>query len=74
MLIIKIFQVTHGDLSGYIRYCNGYYIFQPNVYLDLSIPLAIRIAKFPIKRDLYAPLEYEMPELVEEEESESKYN
>jgi hypothetical protein len=65
----KNFQVAHGDLTGYIRYCNGYYIFQPNVYLDLSIPLAIRVAKFPIKRDLYAPLEYEMPEIVEEEEA-----
>jgi hypothetical protein len=38
------------------------------VYLDLSIPLAIRVAKFPIKRDLYAPLEYEAPEMFEEED------
>jgi hypothetical protein len=64
----KNFQVRHGDLTGYIRYCNGYYIFQPNVYADLTIPLAIRVAKFPIKRDLFAPLEYEMPEMMEEEE------
>jgi hypothetical protein len=63
----KNFQVTHGDLNGYIRFCNGYYIFQPNAYVDLSIPLSIRVAKFPIKRDLYAPLEYEMPEIEEEE-------
>jgi hypothetical protein len=65
----KNFQIRHGDLTGYIRYCNGYYIFQPNVYLDLSIPLSIRVAKFPIKRDLYNPLEYEMPENIEEEET-----
>jgi hypothetical protein len=64
----KNFQVKHGDLTGYIRYCNGYYIFQPNVYSDLTIPLAIRVARFPIKRDLYAPLEFEMPEIAEEEE------
>ena len=64
----KNFQVSHNNLSGYIRYCNGYYIFQPNVYLDLTIPLSIRVAKFPIKRDLFAPLEYEEPEIVEEEE------
>jgi len=64
----KNFQVTHNNLTGYIRYCNGYYIFQPNVYLDLTIPLAIRVAKFPIKRDLFAPLEYEEPEIVEEEQ------
>jgi len=64
----KNFQVAHDGLTGYIRYCNGYYIFQPNVYADLTIPLAIRVAKFPIKRDLFAPLEYEMPEVAEEEE------
>ena len=64
----KNFQVSHNNLTGYIRYCNGYYIFQPNVYLDLTIPLAIRVAKFPIKRDLFAPLEYEEPEIIEEEQ------
>jgi hypothetical protein len=64
----KNFQVNHGTLSGYIRYCNGYYIFQPNVYTDLTIPLSIRVAKFPIKRDLYTPLEYEMPETMDTEE------
>ena len=64
----KNFQVRHGDLTGYIRYCNNYYIFQPNVYADLTIPLAIRVGKFPIKRDIFTPIEYEMPEMVEEDE------
>jgi len=64
----KTFQVQHKELKGYIRYCNGYYIFQPNVYTDLSIPLAIRSSQFPIKRDMYLPTIYEMPELVEENE------
>ena len=63
----KNFQVQHGEKSGYIRYCNGYYIFQPNVYKDLSIPLAIRVGKFPIKRDEYTPIEFDIPEIVEEE-------
>jgi hypothetical protein len=62
----KTFQVRHGTLSGYIRYCNGYYLFQPNVYADLTIPLAIRTASFPVKRDNYIPLEYEIPDLPEE--------
>jgi len=66
----KTFQVKHGDRSGYIRYCNGYYIFQPNVYMDLTIPLAIRVAKFPVKRDTYTPIEYE--EEVVEEKTEMK--
>jgi hypothetical protein len=66
----KSFQVKHQNIAGYIRYCNGYYLFQPNVYADLSIPLAIRVAKFPVKRDEYLPIEYEIPEDVKEEESE----
>ena len=58
----KSFQVEHLDENGnaqkgYIRYCNGYYLFQPNVYQDLTIPLAIRIARFPVKRDNYLPIE-----------------
>jgi hypothetical protein len=61
----KSFQVTYGTTKGYIRYCNGYYLFQPNVYHDLNIPLAIRVGKFPIKKDLYAPVEFEMPEIEE---------
>lgn len=51
----KSFQVMHNGKSGYIRYCNGYYIFQPNIYFDLEIPLSIRMARFPVKRDLYIP-------------------
>jgi hypothetical protein len=62
----KTFQVQHGSQSGYIRYCNRYYIFQPNVYADLTIPLAIRIASFPVKRDVFTPVEYEIPEVEEE--------
>lgn len=65
----KAFQVTHEGQNGYIRYCNGYYIFQPNVYADLSIPLAIRVAKFPIKRDEFSAIEYEIPEIAEVEET-----
>lgn len=57
-----------NNQPGYIRYCNTYYIFQPNVYLDLNIPLSIRAAKFPIKRDNYIPITmlYEEPEYAEE--------
>jgi hypothetical protein len=65
----KNFQVSHDNTNGYIRYCNGYYIFQPNVYVDLTIPLSIRVAKFPIKRDIFTPIEYEEPEIVEEEKT-----
>ena len=64
----KTFQIRHGNITGYIRYCNGYYLFQPNVYMDLTIPLAIRTARFPIKRDQYAPVMYEVPESEEQQE------
>ena len=67
----KQFQVRHNNLKGYIRYCNGYYIFQPNIYEDLSIPLAIRSAQFPIKRDEYLPITYEIPTSVKEEKIEA---
>jgi len=62
----KNFQLKHNDLKGYIRYCNGYYLFQPNVYADLTIPIAIRTASFPVKRDVYAP--DVLAEPVEEDE------
>ena len=51
----KAFQVTHNGVNGYITYCNGYYVFQPNVYMDLHIPMAIRAADFPVKRDHFDP-------------------
>jgi len=68
----KSFQIRHKDIYGYIRYCNGYYVFQPNVYTDLTIPLAVRTASFPVKRDMYLPAAYEqqmLPEPVEDEQA-----
>ena len=67
----KQFQVQHGDIWGYIRYCNKYYLFQPNVYPDLTIPLAIRVAKFPVKRDEYTPIQYEDVKWEDDKKAES---
>ena len=64
----KGFQIQHQGIRGYIRYCNGYYLFQPNVYADLTIPLAIRVASFPIKRDQYLPMPVEPKEYTEEKQ------
>ena len=61
----KAFEVVHKGVKGYIKYCNGYYVFQPNVYLDLHIPVAIRAAAFPVKRDFFEP---SAPEHAVEEE------
>lgn len=51
----KAFQIINNGKPGYIHYCNGYYVFQPIVYDDVSIPLSIRLAKYPVKRDYYGP-------------------
>jgi hypothetical protein len=71
----KSFQVEHGGKKGYIRYCNGYYIFQPNALADLSVPLSIRIEDFPVKRDRFVPKDVPIDEVVmpdEEEEEETE--
>jgi len=67
----KTFQIRYRDQSGYIRFCNGYYLFQPNVYEDLTIPLAIRVARFPVKRDQYQPIAYQP---IYREESKQEHN
>jgi hypothetical protein len=60
----ETFQVVHQGTHGYIRYCNGYYMLQPNMYTDLQVPLAIRTAHFPVKRDAYLPIELEVEEWI----------
>ena len=60
----KNFSVTSKNgQEGYVRYCNTYYIFQPYSISDIRIPLAIRSAKFPIKRDEYIGKIMEIPKL-----------
>jgi hypothetical protein len=63
----KGFPLRHGEQTGYLRYCNGYYLFQPSLYTDLTIPLSIRVAPFPVKRDHYFPAESEEVEVEEEQ-------
>ena len=58
----KLFQVDYKGIKGYIKFCNKYFVFQPNVYMDLNIPLAIRMANFPVRKDEY------MPKFVKREE------
>ena len=65
----KLFQVSHNGVKGYIKYCNNYLVFQPLVYADINIPLAIRMASFPVRKDVFDPetLELQDISLVEEE-------
>jgi len=49
------FRLNIGNVDGYIVYRNGYYMFQPDYLSDVRIPLALRVAEVPVKRDSYAP-------------------
>ena len=51
----KGFIVQHGGKDGYIIYRNGFYLFQPLELIDLSVPIALRVARLPVKRDMYVP-------------------
>ena len=42
--------------QGHIIYKNGYFLFQPDQLHDEIIPLALRVAPFPPKRDAYATI------------------
>ena len=43
------------DKPGYITYRNGYYLFQPLRLKDTRIPMALRIADIPVRRDVFDP-------------------
>ncbi len=45
--------------QGYITFRNGYYLFQPIRLVDVNIPMAIRAAEYPVKRDSYEPTKLE---------------
>ena len=49
------FRVRLKGQEGYIVQKNNYYLFQPDKLRDTSIPLALRVQKFPVKRDIYEP-------------------
>jgi hypothetical protein len=59
ILKTKSFYITMFGKKGRIIYKNGYFLFQPIELQDESIPLALRIAPYPVKRDSYEPEEYE---------------
>ena len=49
----RSFRIQVRDEMGYILYKNGFYLFQPEKLRDTGIPLALRVAMFPVKRDSY---------------------
>lgn len=59
------FRIQVGSQKGYILFKNGYFLFQPERYQDQAIPMAIRVADVPIKRDIFT---YEEQQLASVEE------
>jgi hypothetical protein len=51
----RTFTVTNNERDGYLIYRNGYYLFQPKEIVDLSVPIALRVSKIPVRRDVYQP-------------------
>jgi len=51
----KSFTIDLFGKRGRILYKNGYFLFQPSGLQDDTIPLALRIADAPVKRDSYEP-------------------
>lgn len=54
------FRIKVNGREGFIIYKNTYYLFQPETYADLAIPMAIRLAEYPVKRDIYTPGEIQI--------------
>jgi len=49
------FRLRVKGKEGYIVYRNGYFLFQPDYLSDIRIPLALRVADVPVKRDAFDP-------------------
>jgi hypothetical protein len=65
----RLFRVKSGAREGYITYKNRYFIFQPDKYKDINIPISLRSLDFPIKRDEFTPSKKEFQTTVNEEMS-----
>ena len=50
------FRVKMGGKEGYITERNGFLLFQPFILKDVRVPLALRVADVPLKRDVYEPV------------------
>ncbi len=48
------FKVRSGGRDGYIIYRNGYYLFQPFVFKTTDIPIALRVARLPVRVDVFS--------------------
>jgi hypothetical protein len=60
----KTFRLRVGGQEGYLIYRNGFYLFQPILLADVRIPLALRVADVPVRKDVYEPAPIIMEEKV----------
>jgi hypothetical protein len=49
----RSFRLRVKGVDGYIIYRNGFYVFQPDYLSDIRIPLALRVADVPVKKDMF---------------------
>ena len=64
----RSFQIQNENHKGYITFRNGFYLFQPDRIMDTRLPIALRVATYPVKRDMYTPLVSTVAALDEEGE------
>ena len=70
----RSFRIRLGKAEGYIVYRNNYFMFQPDYLADIRIPLALRVADVPVKRDAFDPtaMTLQAPEPAKEPEAEGQ--
>ena len=56
----KSFRLVVNKKEGYLTYKNGFYLFQPLELESIDIPLALRIANYPVKQDEFTPIKEKM--------------
>lgn len=65
------FHVRHKNvIDGYIIYKNGFFLFQPSIIKDETIPLVMRTTFFPVRKDEYTPTKVEQIAIKQVEETE----
>jgi Type III restriction enzyme, res subunit len=52
----RSFQIQTANHKGFITFRNGFYLFQPDHISDTRLPIALRVATYPVKRDIYQPI------------------
>jgi hypothetical protein len=71
---LKTTSADGKEIYGHIIRRGSYYLFQPELIKDESIPIALRLAHVPIPRDVFAPIQLEYKPLEREQANEDISN